>query len=131
MLFGIGLAGAAPAASASASHTVARSCNLNNDHWSAKWGQHIIDLIDYAWGEWTANPCGQRLQVKIFCRNQIVGSTYWAYSGKVKGVNVKAEADCSLDDELLVADMRLTNANGTWRPYFDLCGPCGLRKEST
>jgi len=102
-------------------HVAARSCD---DHWKAQWGRKNLNTIDYIWGEWTVNSCQQKLEVSGVCHNFIANTTYHVFSGRVKAVNLKAEADCSLDDVMIAGFIRFTRADGTWYPWKTLCTSC-------
>jgi hypothetical protein len=67
--------------------------------------------------EWTSNPCGYRLQIRVWCAMP-AGGGGWSYSGKVKAVNLWDEASCGLVDALTGAYIHFSYNNGaTWSSY--------------
>ena len=67
--------------------------------------------------EWTSNACGYRLQVRVWCALPTGGGS-WAYSGKVKAVNLWDDTGCGLAVVLTGAYIHFSYDNGaTWGPY--------------
>jgi hypothetical protein len=112
----------APAATAAA---VSHRCDFSGDHWTATWGAKDLGTIQYLYAKWTQNLCGQALKTRGTCHNYITGSTYTTTSGAVKGVGVKANVQCGVDESMLAGAIDRTRADGTWQPWQSLCAPCG------